>query len=173
MKEMEYQAKRKIELLFDEEYKGYHYYILNLGTHPTAYVEITKGNKLFGKTYDEIYEDDIDIEVHGGLTYSRDYMGYDDLFSQFAIGGYKWTTQEIIKECENVIEQIIELEGKQMKIDYERLLKIAKEMHLWIFLNTGNEFEVYKELGLTDEENLILGSGIVQDGNVYFAKENK
>ena len=59
-----------------------------------------------------------------------------------------------------------------MKIEYERLLKIAKKMHLWIFLNTGNEFEVYKELGLTDEENFILGSAIVQDDKVYFAKEN-
>ena len=132
MKEMEYQATRKIELLFDEEYKGYHYYILNLGTHPTAYVEIPKGNKLFSKNYNEIYEDDIDIEVHGGLTYSRnflfldkdtkkdnswfigwdyahynDYCGYDELYPQFATGGYKWTTEEIIEECKSVIEQII------------------------------------------------------------------
>lgn len=60
-----------------------------------------------------------------------------------------------------------------MKIEYERLLEIAKEMHLWIFLNSGDDYEVYKELGLTDEENLILGSGIEQDGNVYFMKENK
>lgn len=101
MKEMKYQATSKIELLFDEEYKGYHYYILNLGTHPTAYVEITKGNKLFGKTYNEIYEDDIDIEVHGGLTYSRDYMflGKDTK--------KEWTTEEIIEECKSVIEQIM------------------------------------------------------------------
>lgn len=60
-----------------------------------------------------------------------------------------------------------------MKIEYERLLKIAKKMHLWIFLNCGDESKVYKELGLTDEENLILGSGIVQDEKLYFAKENK
>ena len=42
-------------------------------------------------------------------------------------------------------------------IEYERLLKIAKKMHLWIFLNTTNEDEVYDELGLTDEENMELG----------------
>ena len=134
MKKMEYQVTRKIELLFDQEYKGYHFYILNLGTHPTAYVEITKGNKLFGKTYNEIYKDEIDIEVHGGLTYSRDhlfldkdiiksnswfigwdyahyddYYCYDELYLQFAIGGYKWTTEEIIEDCKNVIEQIIKV----------------------------------------------------------------
>lgn len=42
-------------------------------------------------------------------------------------------------------------------IEYERLLKIAKKMHLWIFLNCGDEESVYDELGLTSEENEILG----------------
>ena len=44
-----------------------------------------------------------------------------------------------------------------MKIDYERLLKLARKMHLWIFLHSGDEQEVYDELGLTEEENDILG----------------
>ena len=43
-------------------------------------------------------------------------------------------------------------------IEYDRLLKIAKKMHCWIFLHTADEFEVYDELGLTDEENAELGS---------------
>jgi hypothetical protein len=42
-------------------------------------------------------------------------------------------------------------------IEYERLLEIAKKMHLWIFFNAENENEVYESLGLTDEENIILG----------------
>ena len=37
-------------------------------------------------------------------------------------------------------------------------MQIAKKMHLWIFLHTGNEFEVYNELELTEEENKLLGS---------------
>lgn len=41
----------------------------------------------------------------------------------------------------------------------ERLLNIAKKMHTWIFLHTGDEQEVYDELGLTDEENTLLGYG--------------
>ena len=43
------------------------------------------------------------------------------------------------------------------KISYERLLQIARKMHLYIFLHSGNEEDIYNELGLTDEENEILG----------------
>ena len=42
--------------------------------------------------------------------------------------------------------------------EYMHLLKLAKKMHTWIFLHTVNEDEVYKELGLTDEDNVLLGS---------------
>jgi len=43
-------------------------------------------------------------------------------------------------------------------MEYNRLLEIAREMHCWIFLHTFDEDEVYKELGLTPEENVFLGS---------------
>lgn len=47
----------------------------------------------------------------------------------------------------------------------ERLKGIAHKMHLWIFLNSGNEQKVYDELGLTDEENTMLGySGQIRIG---------
>ena len=42
---------------------------------------------------------------------------------------------------------------------YERLLKLAKEMHLWIFLHCYDEQAVYEELGLTKEEDAFLGYG--------------
>ena len=58
-----------------------------------------------------------------------------------------------------------------MQIEYERLLEIAKKMHLWIFLHSAYEFEVYDELGLTDEENLILGSGMVVGEKIVFANK--
>ena len=55
------------------------------------------------------------------------------------------------------------------KITYERLLDIARKMHTWIFCNTGDEQAVYEELGLTDDENYILGYGgkieILQDNS--------
>lgn len=51
------------------------------------------------------------------------------------------------------------IEGLANKpISYDRLLEIAKKMHLWIFLHSDDEFAIYDELGLTDEENELLGS---------------
>ena len=47
---------------------------------------------------------------------------------------------------------------KENKIEYNRLLQIAHKMHEWIFLNSIDEQEVYDSLGLTEEENYILGS---------------
>lgn len=37
MKEMIYTVENKRELLYNNIFLGFHYYILNLGTHPTAY----------------------------------------------------------------------------------------------------------------------------------------
>lgn len=135
IKPMIYQADRKLELLHFDKYKGYNYYILNLGTHPTAYVEIPEGHILHGMSYNEIYEEGYDIDVHGGLTYSNSYLmgietvnwfiGWDYAHAGDYIGFYrdyfnsqllepekKWTTEEIIKECEYAIDQIIEIQKK-------------------------------------------------------------
>jgi len=48
-------------------------------------------------------------------------------------------------------------ENDKLKQENERLLHIAKKMHTYIFLNTDNEQEVYDKLGLTEEENIMLG----------------
>lgn len=132
IKPMVYQTERKVELLCKREYKDYNYYILNLGTHPTAYIEIPKENKLYGKGYNEIYDMGYDIDVHGGLTYSDNelmgvkseswFIGWDYAHAGDYMGFYKkmdlrleylrdkkWTTEEIIKECEHAIDQIIDL----------------------------------------------------------------
>lgn len=130
-KEMIYQNDRKIELLYNDIYKGYHYYILSLGTHPTAYIEIPKRSILFGKDYDDIYKMGINLDVHGGLTFSDDtlwigegtimreswFIGWDYAHSYDYYGGYddslnkdskQWTTKEIIEECKKAIEQLLE-----------------------------------------------------------------
>ena len=154
IKKMKYKSNRKIELLFNDIYNGYHFYILNLGTHPTAYIEIPKNNKLFNLDYEKI-----DLDVHGGLTYSSnklligentsmenswflgwdyahagDYMGFYEDFNKWNINTInslndckKWTTEEIIEECKNAIDQIIDFENKgeqNMKISH-LLNKIA------------------------------------------------
>lgn len=43
------------------------------------------------------------------------------------------------------------------KEEYSHLLHIASKMHLWIFLHTGDEQKAYDEIGLTEEDNAILG----------------
>jgi len=41
----------------------------------------------------------------------------------------------------------------------EELLKAAKKMHTWIFLNSADEQAAYDECGLTNEMNVALGYG--------------
>lgn len=132
MKEMVYQATRLNPpvVLDSGEYNGYNYYVLNLGTHPCGYVEIPSGTKYFNVDYDYI-----PVECHGGLTYGRgylhtvaeiddnryfigwdyahygDYAGYDSKYgidSEFK--GAVYYTEEIVRECKNVINQLIKLE---------------------------------------------------------------
>lgn len=124
IKPMIYQVNRKEppEILVSDSYKGLDYYILDLGTHPCAYVEVadTKINN--------IDYPNIDLECHGGLTYSAsrligidkigwyigwdyshygDYLGYERLFPELLpSGGKRWTTEEIILECKSVISEI-------------------------------------------------------------------
>jgi len=56
-----------------------------------------------------------------------------------------------------------QLKKIQEHLPYERLLQIAKKMHLWIFLHSDYDQEIYDEMGLTIEENGILGSIYVID----------
>lgn len=46
---------------------------------------------------------------------------------------------------------------KQAANGIEELLKAAKSMHTWIFLNSGDEQAAYDECGLSDERNVELG----------------
>lgn len=130
MKEMIYGAERKIEVLDTGYCLGFLYYILNLGTHPTAYIKIPENHKFYNKGYDEI-----DLAVHGGLTYSKnelpvstnqkiegwfigwdyahceDYAGYEERVpKQFRVGGKKWTTEEIFKEVKEACYQLSKVE---------------------------------------------------------------
>lgn len=41
----------------------------------------------------------------------------------------------------------------------EELFRVAKKMHLWIFLHSGDEQEAYDWCGLSDEMNAALGYG--------------
>lgn len=148
-KVMEYGKERRTELLYKGRYKNYNYYVLNLGTHPTAYIEIPKENKLYRKSYDEIYKIGCDIDVHGDLTYSDnelmgvksenwfigwdyahcgDYCGYEESMPEsIRTYGKKWTTEEIIEECKNAIDQIIDFESKEIIEEPKKIEKLELE----------------------------------------------
>lgn len=130
MKEMKYGFERENELLEKGKELGFTYYIINLGTHPTAYIEIPKGHKLYNKDCKDIYKE-VDIDVHGGLTYSRnylwigknqkiegwfigwdyahygDYLGCEERFpKELRTCGKKWTTEEILEEVKEACKKI-------------------------------------------------------------------
>ena len=106
---------------------GFKYYIITFGTHPCSYIEIPKNHKLYYKDYMDIEEE---IEVHGGLTYSKNYlMGVDESGLHWYIGwdyghafdyqiygrvdgklleskGHKWTIDELKEEVFDVCKQL-------------------------------------------------------------------
>jgi len=129
MKPMIYSKEMKSELLASGEYKGYKYYIVSMGTHPCAYIEIPKNSKYYMKHYDLID----DINCHGGLTFSQQYLfledekllidhtwfiGWDyahfgdfigvyiDIEYILSSNAHLWKTKEIMKEIKDVIIQI-------------------------------------------------------------------
>lgn len=139
--EMEYKGKlgKTFKLLCFDVYKDYELYILSLGSHPTAYIVLAENNKLYGLTMDEL--DNIPgLYCHGGFTYAKNtlnipgYMFVNQHEKKWVIGwdyghhrdwttllpediqkeyGFKkWTTREIIKECHEVIDSIIEYNKK-------------------------------------------------------------
>ena len=125
MREMVYTAKRlKLpERIAEGAYKGFTYYVLSLGTHPCAYVDVTDTN-LHGVDYSQ-------IDCHGGLSYSEDFLatvekkgwfigwdyahctdfaGYEmEMLAYLHSNEKKWTTAEIVKECKKVIDQIVNI----------------------------------------------------------------
>ena len=90
MKEMVYGERFKYSplLLARGEYEGFNYYILSLGTHPTAYVEIPKEHKFFGKHYD-----DCPVECHCGLTYSESELPFLECSPK-----YKCLVKSVVKD---------------------------------------------------------------------------
>ena len=119
------------ELIAQGHYNGLNYYVKNInGRHPTAYVEIPQGHKAYSIDFNEI---DYDIlEVHYGVTYQKDFLlpvdnegdrchkfvgwdyGHCTDFEGYYIGlgnslereSKRWTTEEIIQECKEAIDQI-------------------------------------------------------------------
>lgn len=134
MNEIKYYPTSKRILVKSGMCYNFKYYILNLGTHPTAYVELPVTNYYYSKSIE-----DIDIEVHGGITYSCSYLylpkvkltnswfiGWDyanlgDFMGYYGWSypthifrnrGKKWTSEEIMQDVINVCQQLYIKGGK-------------------------------------------------------------
>lgn len=148
MEEMVYSSKAKREVLDSGQCMGFFYCILNLGAYPTAYIKIPENHPYYKKHYNEI-----DINVHWGLTYSREYLeigeiptldgwfiGWDyahagdyvgwyeeEVYKQFSLhkDTKKWTTEEIKEDVERVCYQLskVKYEKKEELMDKEVLQK--------------------------------------------------
>lgn len=129
---MIYSAMLNQEVLHSGEYKGYKFCILNMGTHPTAYVECKLKNC---NSYDDERLDR--ISVHGGFTFIGegywgdrnnkylgwdyahlgDYAGYEEIYSVDSRNSKnkKWTTAEIFEEVKSVINQFVDEQPCRIK----------------------------------------------------------
>lgn len=171
MKEMKYENDRKLEILQDKKYKGYRYIILSLGTRPTAYIEIPKGHHLCGWDCD-----DIDIDVHGGLTYADHnlmgidsenwYIGWDYAHAGDYYGAYgftrndkKWTTKEIENECRRAINELIDKYDQEKDID----IPLIPEDELHKFNVPEDVWEELSVFYKTKEEKLDYNFKVLQE----------
>ena len=113
---------KKPERVANGFYRGFHFYVLTMGSHPCAYIDVGHSEFLVDE-----------INCHGGITYEDnilatvpeksyfigwDYAHYNDylVFNDRLAKEYgepyrahKYTLTEIVKECINVIDQIIDL----------------------------------------------------------------
>ena len=136
MKEMVYKQERKIEVLDTGYMFGYLYFILSLGTHPTAYIKIPSDHPYFNvKDYNKI-----PLNVHMGLTFMNDdglilengdfiegkFIGWDYAhagdYYPFLDSKYdvledkKWTTKEIQEEVKDACYQLEEVRKRRMNM---------------------------------------------------------
>ena len=138
IKEMEYKPRFEAPVLLAKDfYKGYEYFVVSLGSHPCAYVALQEGQPY----YNAINYDDVDIYCHGGCTFVEkgyhnntfgidkrytvigwDYAHYNDFLGSYLDNSYllscnevkKWTTEEMIEECKQVIGQLYVLEHSEL-----------------------------------------------------------
>ncbi len=170
-KEMIYQTdrKEKAEILATGFCFGLLYYIMNLGTHPTAYIRIPKNNRFYGKE-----EGEIDVNVHGGITYSEeglyiengktiegwfigwdyghygDYLGFEEKYIKGCASGKKWTTDEIFAEVREACYQI--QSGIEIEEDVSYLIGQKDGLIHSLEIITTQEQKIRKDIESIDKE---------------------
>ena len=137
IKEMVYQAEWLTSddaiILARDFYKDYEYFVVSYGVHPCAYIALREGQPFYSATD----YGDVNINCHGGCTFVE--KGYKNLFdSNYKVIGWdyghyndfsgssikwgtkwnerskKWTTEEMIQECKNVIDQLYFFEHSEL-----------------------------------------------------------
>lgn len=132
MKEMMYTSKRTFEILDRGFYNNYQYAIISYGSHPCCYVALEKEDRYYEIEYDNIKltcHGSFTYSEHGlfnmpfftrifreefwviGWDYAHagDYIGYIEhsMRSHNLLARCKkWTTQEMLDEVHNVIDQL-------------------------------------------------------------------
>lgn len=115
MTEMVYKAERDRVLLAHDTYKDHEYFVISLGTHPCCYVKLNDESTSMAEN----------IPCHGGVTYIErylklpdeklegefvgwDYAHFGDRYGdgEYYLGGYEYTTSELVRDCENFIEEL-------------------------------------------------------------------
>ena len=102
----------------------------------------------------------------------REYVKMDGIYQDFKNGkgvfsDFDMFCVEHCKDIEDVLNRIDELEeqlystnqcvNEMLDVQEDRLLKIARKMHTWIFLHVEDEQKAYDDLGLSDDDNRLLG----------------
>ena len=118
-------------ILEKDSYKSYEYFVVGYGVHPCAYIALREGQPFYNATD----YGDVNINCHGGCTFVE--WGYKNLFNKaYKVIGWdyghfddfsglyenvktlrdnkKWTTEEMVQECKDVIEQLYFLEHPEL-----------------------------------------------------------
>ncbi len=90
--------------------------------HLNGYVAVPKGHPCYGKHYDHIpYDDLFPVEVHGGLTFSRE--GDGDILPK----GYWWLGFDCAHAWD-LVPQILELMGREECETYRNFAYVRREI---------------------------------------------
>ena len=110
----------------------YEWYVINYGSHPSCYITVPLSSRFFNK----LENDDIvrNINCHGGMTFAGEQfpisveniayrvngwvLGWDYIHDTdyrisplYTHEGKMWSTEEMVDECSNVIDQIIKIDN--------------------------------------------------------------
>ena len=88
----------------------------------------------------------------------KEYISKSDLLAEgWHLERFRNVAPHMMVQEQKKIEDYPAAEAVE-KSKYDELFKAACAMHEWIFLHTLDEEEVYKECGLSEEMNRLLGS---------------